>query len=195
MYTRKIILWVSKAIVISSAFVYFVFGHPTIFPTGTTIYKPEECYNSYILVSDYASHGNHPSAKIRVKSEVPGDVHLVDMNGTVVHTWNVVPSNNKRCRLLPNGHLLYAGPEKMIYEYDWDGNIVWTHEGIGSINDMRWLPNNNRLLLAHEPLPEEYQKQVKDVGISPWWSPRSRPRSNKTRCCSGRSVNPPPRRG
>ncbi len=174
MHTRKIILWVSKAIVISSAFVYFVFGHPTIFPTGTTIYKPDECYNSYILVSDYASHGNHPSAKIRAKSEVPGDVRLVDMNGTVVHTWNVVPSNNKRCRLLPNGHLLYAGPEKMIYEYDWDSNIVWTHKGIGSINDMRWLPNNNRLLLAHEPLPPEYQKQVKDVEISPWWLPRKR---------------------
>jgi hypothetical protein len=42
------------------------------------------------------------------------------------------------------------------------------------MNDMRWLPNNNRLLLAHEPLPEKYQNQVKDAEIAPWWPPRKR---------------------
>ena len=65
-------------------------------------------------------------------------------------------------------------PNRTIYEYDWDGNVVWTHEGIGSVNDMRVLPNNNRLLIAHEPIPEEFQRQVRDVEIAPWWGPRLR---------------------
>ena len=97
---------------------HIVFSYPTIFPTGTTIYLPEECYSSYILVADHASLGNHPSAKMRAESEITGDIRLIDMNGTVVHTWKVVPYFNKRCRLLPNGHLLYVGPDKTILEYD-----------------------------------------------------------------------------
>ena len=159
---------------VSLAYTCLGFAYPTVFPTGTTIYKPSESYNSYILISDHSSSGNHPSAEVRAQSIVPDDVRLIDMNGNVVHTWTVAPTFNKRSRLLPNGHLLYVGPNRTIIEYDWDGNVVWTHEGIGSINDMRWLPNNNRLLLAHEPIPDEYQQQVEDVEIAPWWPPRNR---------------------
>jgi len=173
MNTRKMTVSVI-GILTSLVLAYLAFAYPTIFPTGTTIYKPDECHNSYILIADHASLGNHPSAQVRAKSEITDDIRLIDMNGSVVHTWKVTPNFNKRCRLLPNGHLLYVGPNKTIIEYDWDGNTVWTHEGIDSINDMRWLPNNNRLFLAHEPLPEKYQKQVKDVEISPWWPLRKR---------------------
>ena len=128
----------------------------TVFPTGTTIYSPAEAYSSYILISDHSAVGNHPSARVRAEGSgaSPGDVRLIDMNGNVVHRWEVVPYFNKRSRLLPSGNLVYVGPNKTIYEYDWDGNVVWTHEGIGSVNDMRVLPNNNRLLIAHEPIPE-----------------------------------------
>lgn len=135
----------------------FIFAQ-TIFPTGTTIYKPSEVYSSYILISDHSSMGNHPKAKIRETSadKVPDDIRLIDMNGNVVHTWKVDPYFNKRSRLLSNGNLVCVGLNKTITEYDWDGNIVWTHQGIGSVNDMRILPNNNRLLIAHEPLPEEF---------------------------------------
>jgi len=111
MKTRKIIAS-PIGILISLAFAYLAFAYPTIFPTGTTIYKPNECYNSYILISDHASLGNHPSAKIRAKSKIPDDIRLIDMNGNVVHTWKVIPNFNKRCRLLPNGHLLYVAPKK-----------------------------------------------------------------------------------
>lgn len=158
----------------SLAIVCLAVAYPSVFPTGTTIYKPSESYSSYILISDHSSMGNHSSAKVRAESMIPDDIRLIDMNGKVVHTWKVVPYFNKRSRLLPNGHLLYVGPEETIIEYDWDGNVVWTHKGIASVNDMRWLPSNNRLLIAHEPLPDEYQKQVEDVEISPWWKPRKR---------------------
>lgn len=148
----------------------------TVFPTGTTIYKPKKAYSSYILIADHSAKSNHQDDKVRAAAAntFPDDIRLIDMNGNVVHTWKVSPSMNKRCRLLSNGHLVYAGVPKTIIEYDWDGHVVWTHEGIGSINDMRVLPNKNRLLIAHEPIPEEYQKKVKDVEIAPWWPLRKR---------------------
>ncbi len=86
MNSKKITVSTMK-ILTALTFTYLAFAHPTIFPTGTTIYKPDECYNSYVLISDHASLGNHPSAKIRAKSKITGDIRLIDMNGTVVHTW------------------------------------------------------------------------------------------------------------
>jgi outer membrane protein assembly factor BamB len=151
-------------------------AYPTVYPTGTTIYNPDEAHSSYILISDHADLGNHPSAAVRAQSKSPGDIRLIDMNGKVVHTWNVDPYFNKRSRLLENGNLLYAGSDKTIIEYDWDSNVVWQHQGIGSVNDLRILPNGNRLLIAHEPIPDEAQAKVKDVSdkIAPWWEPRQR---------------------
>jgi outer membrane protein assembly factor BamB len=149
-------------------------AYPTVYPTGTTIYKPDEAHSSYILISDHSTTGNHPDAEVRAQSRVPDDIRLVDMNGNVVHTWTVAPNFNKRSRLLPSGNLVYAGPSRTIYEYDWDGNVVWTHRGIGSTNDLRVLPNGNRLLVAHEPMPWESQRRVRDVHLSPWWDPQPR---------------------
>ena len=157
--------WAASALVVA---------YPSVFPTGTTMYDPAAAYSSYILISDHSDSGNHSSAAVRAQSTVPDDVRLIDMNGNVVHTWTVAATFNKRSRLLPNGHLLYAGPNRTIYEYDWDGHVVWTHEGIGSINDLRWLPNDNRLLLAHQPIPDAFQARVEDVDMRPWWAPRKR---------------------
>ena len=153
-----------------------VFGYPTVYPTGTTIYDPDNAYGSYILVADHNDRSNHPSAAARTEGQVPGDIRLIDMNGNVVHTWNVEPYFNKRARVLENGHLLYAGPDKRVIQYDWDSNIVWEHKGIGSVNDLRILPNGNRLLIAHEPIPQSAQGKVEDVSekIAPWWGPRMR---------------------
>ena len=152
------------------------FGYPTVYPTGTTIYDPDNAFGSYILVADHNDRSNHPSAAARTEGQVPGDIRLIDMNGNVVHTWNVEPYFNKRVRVLENGHLLYAGPDKRVIQYDWDSNIVWEHKGIGSVNDLRILPNGNRLLIAHEPIPQSAQGKVEDVSekIAPWWGPRMR---------------------
>ena len=83
-----------------------VIAYPTVYPTGTTIYDPAAAHSSYILISDHASLGNHPSATVRAQSVAPDDVRLIDMNGNVIHTWIVDPYFNKRSRLLPNGNLL-----------------------------------------------------------------------------------------
>ena len=66
MNSRKISA-TSTGILISLALAYLAFAYPTIFPTGTTIYKPDECYNSYILISDH----DHPSDQTRAQSKIP----------------------------------------------------------------------------------------------------------------------------
>ncbi|MEW5984636.1 MAG: arylsulfotransferase family protein [Acidobacteriota bacterium] len=172
--TRRPVTTLVTAAIVAMLAVAYLAAYPTIYPTGTTIYKPGEAYGSYILISDHSTTGNHPDPKVRAKSEFPDDIRLINMNGRVVHTWKVAPNFNKRSRLRSDGHLLYAGPDKTIFEYDWDGRVVWKHQGIGSINDLRWLPNDNRLLIAHEPIPEKYQRQVQDVEIAPWWPLRKR---------------------
>ena len=147
----------------------------TIFPTGTTIYQPDQVYSSYLLISDHTAVGNHPDHRVRTaETASPDDIRLIDMNGRIVHTWKVEPYFNKRSRLLPTGNLVCVGPDKTILEYDWDGNLVWSHQGIGSVNDLRVLPNGNRLLNAHDTIPEEFQRKVRDVHIAPWWPPRKR---------------------
>ena len=137
MNQKKFIGVIAVGILVWLASAYLTAAYPTVFPTGTTIYKSNQAYSSYILVSDHSAVGNHADARVRAEGTVPHDVRLIDMNGNVVHTWMVAPTFNKRSRLLPNGHLLYAGPNQTIIEYDWDGNVVWAHEGIGSINDLR----------------------------------------------------------
>ncbi len=151
-----------------------VIAAPTIFPTGTTIYYPDEAYNGYILISDHSKVGNHPDEKVRAQRSPPDDVRLIDMNGKLVHSWKVEPYFNKRSRLLPNGHLVTVGLDKNIVEYDWDGNEVWRHAGIGSVNDLRVLANGNKLLIAHEPMPAEFQAQVKDQPATQWWGEKKR---------------------
>lgn len=147
---------------------------PTIFPTGTTIYFPNEAYSSYILISDHNDMSNHPDALVRTQGKVPDDVRLIDMNGNVVHSWKVDPYFNKRSRLQPNGNLVTVGQNRTIIEYDWDGNVVWKHEGIGSVNDLRVLANGNKLLIAHEPMPAEYQARVNDQPSTQWWGEKKR---------------------
>ena len=99
---------VLTAVLVAVACAVLVSAYPSVFPTGTTIYQPDEAYSSFILISDHALLGNHPSAAVRAQSTVPDDIRLIDMNGNVVHSWTVAPTFNKRSRLLPNGHLLYG---------------------------------------------------------------------------------------
>ena len=61
----------------------------TVFPTGTTIYKPEKCFNGYTL---------YPSMKHGVGAQ------LIDMNGNVVRSWPEF--DGFMINLLPEGRIL-----------------------------------------------------------------------------------------
>ena len=160
-------------------------AYPTIYPTGTTIYNPQEAYNGYVLLPEESTDNNNPNARERVGKgdtkwggELPGKpsskVRLIDMNGNVVHTWDVTPAGNKRVRLLPNGNIIHVDREpghRAVYEYNWEGKVVWEYkcpDGELPHHDIRRLPNGNTLLLIENHMPAEYLKKIKDVDV-PWW--------------------------
>ena len=92
----------------------------TVFPTGTTIYKPEKCFNGYTI---------YPSMKDGVGAL------LIDMNGNEVRRWPKFDSF--MVNLLPGGRILGGqtgrvtnaynhtyGADDVIQE-DWDGHEEW----------------------------------------------------------------------
>ena len=90
---------------------------PTVFPTGTTIYKPDKCWNGYSIFR--AEGGIGPT--------------LIDMNGNVVKQWKGSSSPPK---LLPGGYLM-RGLGGDLVQSDWDGNIVWKFEKAGQHHDFQ----------------------------------------------------------
>ena len=87
MTLMKHTLSISAAVLAVAALVHPASAQ-TVFPTGTTIYEPDEASSSYILISDHTAVGNHSSASVRAEGarRSPGDIRLIDMNGNVIHT-------------------------------------------------------------------------------------------------------------
>ncbi len=155
---------------------------PTIYPTGTTIYLPEQAYNGYVLLTENSVLANSLDPAVRTEAPYKQHwynversftakrspyVHLLDMNGNIVHTWKttVYGSGNARSRLLPDGHLLHVAQfDNKVYEYDWDGNIVFQYDCDGTPHhDIQKLANGNYLILSEETIPAEYLAKLQDT--------------------------------
>ena len=108
-------------------------GRPTIFPTGTTIYDPDRCWNGYTL---FVGPGR--------------GVVLIDMNGRAVRHWKDLQAFP--AKMLPGGHLLGslgARDPQAAYQdmtdvtmVDWDGNVEWTFDRNQLVDDgdgERWV--------------------------------------------------------
>lgn len=90
---------------------------PSVFPTGTTRYDPDEAFNGFTVLSPLST----PT------------VVVIDMNGRVVKTWEGV--NNSAggpARILPNGDVITATGARpphqeslALVQLDFDGNEVW----------------------------------------------------------------------
>lgn len=130
----------------------------TVYPVGTTLYRPEKCFNGYTLLWG--------GRRIR----------LIDMNGRDVHAWRVDPDEIgcgkcglPRAKLLPNGHVLalfgaLGVGSSGIAEYDWDGAILWHYipEAGLAHHDFFPKPDGNVLLICREAVPPEIVEKVKD---------------------------------
>ncbi|MDT8390435.1 MAG: arylsulfotransferase family protein [Lentisphaeria bacterium] len=125
----------------------------TVFPVGTTIYKPEACSPGYNLISG------------------AGIVKLVSMNGAVVHRWNVDPQMRKgfihRVRMLANGRImLLFGPGTMaghVAEFDWDGTETWSYTPERFAHHDFWPTDRGTVYLICETrLPHEYLEKITD---------------------------------
>jgi hypothetical protein len=131
--------------------------------TGTPAAKPEapEPVRGLLVNAPGAFDGLTLLAPLNSK-----DIHLVDLDGAVVHTWKTQQVPGAATYLLESGHLLRCGQEEKnprfhggglggrIQELDWDGNVVWEYELAGADltqhHDVKRLPNGNLLLIAWE---------------------------------------------
>ena len=118
-YSAGVALTVAAAMVNPGSLLAF----PTIFPHGTTIYKPEKCWSGYTVFGT------------EVESE--GTV-LIDMNGNVVKQWKNICQAEHPPKMLKGGYLagtLRPAPEKKgriwgdphstdLVVVDWNGKVV-----------------------------------------------------------------------
>lgn len=127
----------------------------TVYPIGTTLYRPDKCCNGYTLISG------------------AGLAKLVDMNGRTAHEWKVDPEETKgfihRARLMPDGRLiLLFGPKGPgcghVEEFDWNGELLWeyTPEDGDPHHDFFPTPDGNVLLICRAAIPQEVLETIED---------------------------------
>ena len=146
-----------------------VFGFPSVYPTGTTIYDPGNAYEGYTLY--------HAAAGKRVL--------LINMRGNIIHYWEAPdPLYIEYAEPLSNGNLLaYAtvGECRILIELDWNSNPVWEfHDNaivclpgeFGMHHDFERLESGNTLILCRDyrDVPEISPNTILDdyiIEVSP----------------------------
>ncbi len=108
----------------------------TVYPTGTTIYDPEKCWNGYTVFQATMFQGNDVGAI------------LIDMNGGVVNQWKGLDGIPNK--MLPGGYILgstgtrnpkYGSQDQLdLVQVDWNGNIVWKFNKYELVKDPRQKP-------------------------------------------------------
>jgi|SRR5579871_5813967 len=92
--------------------------------------------------------------------------YLVDLQGQIVHQWELRGRLGSLATLVPGGRLLVTtmtteGPPIIegkgghFQEYDWDGNLVWEYVDHCQHHDFRRLPNGNTLYIGWEDMPAQ----------------------------------------
>jgi len=102
-----------------------------------------------------------------------GTVYLIDLHGTVVHTWKMPYPPGLYGYLTEKGTLFYNGqipnetflgksPFKggVALEADWNGKVLWEVRQRDHHHDGGLLKNGNVLLLCATELPDEVAKKV-----------------------------------
>jgi hypothetical protein len=149
-------------------------GTPTVFPMGTTIYKPNKCWNGYTLFQAN-EHG----------------AMLIDMNGRVVNYWKGLQGFPNK--LLPDGSVLGSLGDRNpafgwqdqtdLVQVDWDGTILWKFDHVEYIED----PGYEAQWMARQH--HDYQLEGNPVG---YYVPGMEPRADgkKLLLCHNTVHNP-----
>lgn len=135
-------------------------GHPTIYPTGTTVYLPEKAWSGYTIFQA-ADTG----------------ALLIDMNGREVRLWKGLRGFPNK--LFPGGYVLGSTAErdprygfqdeKNLVQVDWDGNVVWKFDCYEYIED----PENAPQWMARQH--HDYQREGNPVG---YYAPGLEPKTD-----------------
>ena len=124
-------------------------GHPTIHPTGATVYDPSKAFNGYTVMP------------IQDRGAL-----LIDMNGGEVRLWQDLQGFPNK--LFPGGymmgHLGVRDPkfglqdQTDLVQVDWDGNVVWKFDKAEFIEDPGCAPQ----WMARQH--HDYQREGNPVG-------------------------------
>lgn len=124
-------------------------GRPSIYPTGTTIYNPEKCWNGYTLF------------------EAPDrGIFLIDMNGKVVRFWKDLMGFP--VKMLRGGSVIGQRGERDssvsfqdkidLVQCDWNGKIEWVLNQNERIQD----PNTEEQWMLRQH--HDFQREGNPVG-------------------------------
>ena len=101
-------------------------GHPTVYPTGVTLYNPEKSWNGVTIVS----------------APELGAL-LINMNGSELRLWKDVQGFPNK--IFPGGHIMGSTGTRNpmvalqdqldLIQIDWDGNIVWKFDRAEFVED------------------------------------------------------------
>ncbi|MFH2132196.1 MAG: aryl-sulfate sulfotransferase [bacterium] len=124
-------------------------GFPTVYPTGTTVYHPDQCWNGYTVFQ---------------AKDIGATI--IDMNGNVVR--QVQRLHGFPNKLLPNGVLMGSSGRrsskfgyqdvKDLIQLDWDGNVTWQFHQYEYIED----PGEAPQWMARQH--HDYQREGNPVG-------------------------------
>lgn len=104
-----------------------------------------------------------------------GNVYLIDIEGTVVHSWKLPYRPGRDAVILPNGNLGYNGnhPDSpdiypawslwhggAFFEVTPDGKVVWQYSDYFHHHDAQWLANGHLLYATAEPIPRDFAKLI-----------------------------------
>lgn len=124
-------------------------GYPTIYPTSTTVYNPEKCWNGYTVFQ---------------AKDVGATI--VDMNGNIIR--QVQRLHGFPNKLLPNGILIgntgrrdskYGYQDmKSLVQVNWEGEVTWRFDQYENIED----PGEEPQWMARQH--HDYQREGNPVG-------------------------------
>ena len=144
--------------------------------TGLTALDRDKACPGYVLYSPMAISGGGT-----------GDVYLINLDGEVVHHWNLPYPPGLYGYLLPNGNLFYGGK---VQDNTWDrfsswkrfkggvmleatpsGKIVWQHHDQEHHHDARRTESGGAIYLTVEEMPRDRAAKVKGgVGAATMWA-------------------------
>lgn len=134
-------------------------GHPTIYPTGATVYLPEKAWSGYTIFQ---------AADLGAL--------LIDMSGKEVRLWKGLRGFPNK--ILPGGYVTGSTKERDpkygfqdeidLVQLDWDGNVVWGFSRYEFIEDPGYEPQ--WMARAHH----DYQREGNPVG---YYAPGQEPKA------------------
>lgn len=124
-------------------------GHPTIYPTGATVYNPEKAWSGYTIFQAYGK-----------------GAMLIDMNGREIRLWKGLEGFPNK--IFPGGYVLGSHGQRSgkfgmqdqvdLVQLDWDGNEVWKFDHLQYIED----PGETPRFMARQH--HDYQREGSPTG-------------------------------